>query len=268
MKRAATMLAVSLAISMIVVACASMQPGGRDLVARAVSTQGGADALAGVKTISAKATIRQWEPEQSAVAGGEMRLANDSTLVTVADVAAGTTRNEWVRNYHYPAPRTFTFSEIVTAEAGYVAGIDSSGRTKQSRESHLLALEMSRNPDRVAGAPSVTVGGVSYPAASYRTAGDQTLTVLFDPTTGLPARVRSLDYDNIWGDVTYDLVLADWQTVGGARIAMSRKYELNGRTVADVKLSETTVNTPIPADRLEIPGPFLAAARKPAVGQV
>ena len=219
-----------------------------------------------------------------------MRLANDSTLVTVTDVAAGTTRNDWVRNYHYPAPRAFTFSEIVTAEAGYVAGIDSNGRTKQSREANppahsmsglrlataqremlrespLLALEMSRNPDRVADAPSVTVGGVIFPAASYRTAGDQTLTVLFDPTTGLPARVRSLDYDNIWGDVTYDLVLADWQTVGGARIAMSRKYELNGRTVADVKLSETTVNTPIPADRLAIPGPFLAGARKPAVGQ-
>ena len=36
MKRAAMTLAVSLAISMVVVACASMQPGSRDLVARAV----------------------------------------------------------------------------------------------------------------------------------------------------------------------------------------------------------------------------------------
>jgi hypothetical protein len=126
---------------------------------------------------------------------------------------------------------------------------------------------MSRNPDRVAPASSVTIGGVSHSAASYR-AGDQTLTVLFDPATGLPARVRSLDYDNIWGDVTYDLVLADWQTVGGARIAMSRKYELNGRTVMDVKLSEVTLNTPIPADRLAIPGPFLAAAGRPATGKV
>ena len=183
-------------------------------------------------------------------------------------MATGATRTDWVRNYQYPAPRSFTFSEIVTAQAGYVAGIDSNGRTKQSREANppahsmsglrlaaaqrellrdspLLALEMSKNPDRVAGAPSVTVGGVQYPAVSYRTAGDQTLTVLFDPATGLPARVRSLDYDNIWGDVTYDLVLADWQTVGGARIAMSRKYELNGRTVTEVKLSETTLNTPI-----------------------
>src|SRR3979411_950343 len=103
MKRATT-LAVSLIVSMIVVACASMQPGGRDLVARAVSAQGGADALAAVKTISSKATIRQWEPEQSAIAGGEMRLANDSTLVTVTDVATGTTQSDWVRNFQYPAP--------------------------------------------------------------------------------------------------------------------------------------------------------------------
>ncbi|HMH77402.1 MAG TPA: MBL fold metallo-hydrolase [Candidatus Udaeobacter sp.] len=290
MKRAATTLAVSLAISTIVVACASMQPGGRDLVARAVSAQGGADALAAVKTVSYKATVRQWDPEQSASAGGEMRHGNDSTLVSVTDVATGATRNDWVRNYHYPAPRSFTYSEIVTAQAGYVAGIDSNGRTKQSREANppahsmsslrlttaqrellrespLLALEMSKNPDRVTSASSVTIGGVSHPAVNYR-AGEQTLTVLFDPTTGLPARVRSLDYDNIWGDVTYDIVLADWQTVGGARVAMSRKYELNGRTVTEVKLSEATVNTPIAADRLAIPEPFLAAARKPAVGQV
>jgi hypothetical protein len=253
MKRFSTTLAVSLAISMVVVACASMQSGGRDPVTRAVSAQGGADALDAVKTISYKATVRQWEPEQSAIAGGEMRLANDSTLVTVTDVAAGTTRNDWVRNFQYPAPRTFTFSEIVTAQAGYVAGIDSNGRTKQSREA---------NP------PAHSMSGLRLAAASYRTAGDQTLTVLFDPATGLPARVRSLDYDNIWGDVTYDLVLADWQTVGGARIAMSRKYELTGRTIMHVKLSETTVNTPIPADRLAIPAPFLAAARKPAMGQV
>ena len=108
MKRAAMMLAVSLAISMVVGACASMQPGGRDLVAKAVSAQGGADALTAVKTISYKATVRQWDPEQSAVAGGEMRLGNDSTVVTVTDVAAGATRNDWVRNFQYPAPRTFT----------------------------------------------------------------------------------------------------------------------------------------------------------------
>ncbi|HKC06071.1 MAG TPA: MBL fold metallo-hydrolase [Methylomirabilota bacterium] len=290
MKRFSTMLAVSLAVSMVVAACASMQTGGRDLVTKAVSAQGGADALAAVKTISYKATVRQWEPEQSAKAGGEMRLTGDSTVVTVVDVATGSTRSDWVRNFQYPAPRTFTFSEITAREAGYVAGIDSNGRTKQSREANppahsmsslrlataqrellaaspLLALEMSKSPDRVTSAPSVTVGGVSHPAVDYRVGG-QTLTVLFDPATGLPARVRALDYDNIWGDVTWDLVLADWQTVGTTRIATSRKYELNGRTVMDVKLSDVTLNTPIAADRLAIPAPFLATARPAAAAGV
>jgi glyoxylase-like metal-dependent hydrolase (beta-lactamase superfamily II) len=290
MKRFSMMLAVSLAVSMAVAACASMQTGGRDLVTKAVSAQGGADALAGVKTISYKATVRQWEPEQSATAGGEMRLANDSTVVTVVDVAKGTTRSDWVRNFQYPAPRTFTFSEIVAPEAGYVAGIDSNGRTKQSREANppahsmsslrlataqrellaaspLLALELSQNPERVTGASSVTVGGVSHPAVDYR-AGGHTLTVLFDPATGLPARVRALDYDNIWGDVTWDLVLADWQTVGTTRIATSRKYEMNGRVVMDMKLSDVTLNTPVAADRLAIPAPFLATARRAAAAGV
>ncbi|HEY7869158.1 MAG TPA: MBL fold metallo-hydrolase [Methylomirabilota bacterium] len=290
MKRAASLLAVVLIVSIVVGACASMQTGGRDLVAKAVQAQGGADALGAVKTVSYKATVRQWEPEQSQAAGGEMRLAGDSTVVAVRDMATGATRLDWVRNFQYPAPRTFTFSEIVTNEAGYVAGIDSNGRNKQSREANppahsmsglrltttqreilaaspLLMLDMFRNPDRIANAPNVTVGGVSYPAADFRTGGG-TLTVLFDPTTGLPARVRSLDYDNIWGDVTWDLVLADWQTVSGVRMAMSRKYELNGRTVMEMKLSEPAVNAPVAADRLAIPAPFLATARKPATGNV
>lgn len=290
MKRAVAMLAVSLAISMVVGACASMRPGGRDLVAKAVSAQGGADALAAVKTISYKATVRQWEPEQSAVAGGEMRPANDATLVSVTDVAAGATRHDWVRNFQYPAPRTFTFSEVVTAQAGYVAGIDSNSRTKQSREANppahsmsglrlaaaqrellrsspVLALVMSKSPDRVTPAPAATIGGARHPAVDYRV-GNQTFTVAFDPATGLPARVRTLDYDNIWGDVTYDLVLADWQAAGGARVPMSRKYELNGRTVMDVKLTEARVNEAIAADRLAIPTPFLTAAPRPATGTV
>ena len=62
-------------------------------------------------------------------------------------------------------------------------------------------------------------------------AGNYTFIVMFDPKTGLPARVRTLDYDNVWGDVNYDLVLSDWRTMGGVRIAASQKYELNGRVM-------------------------------------
>ena len=286
MKRAGLLLAVSL----IVVSCATMRPPGQELVARAVQAMGGAEVLAGVKTLSAKGTVRQWEPEQSMVPGGEMRFACESTFELASDAGTNATRIDWVRNFAYPAPRTFTFSEIVTPDAGYVAGIDSNGRTKQSldsnppahamsglrlatsqrelrRGSSLLYLEMLKNPDRVSSAGAVTVGGIAYPAVDYRT-GDQTLTVLFDPSTGLPARIRTLDYDNIWGDVTYDLVFADWQTVDGLRVAASRKYELNGRTVVDIKLTDGKVNAPLAAERLTIPAAFKTGASKPATGPV
>jgi hypothetical protein len=167
-----------LALVLIAASCATTSPPqGQDLVKRAVQAVGGADVLAGVKTLSEEGTVRQWEPEQSMAAGGEMRFANASTFVFLSDVANGATRIDWVRNFQYPAPRSFTFSEIVTPEAGYVAGIDSNGRTRQSLDSNppahsmsglrlaasqrelrrgstLLLLEMLKNPDRVSAVPT------------------------------------------------------------------------------------------------------------------
>lgn len=287
MKRAILILSVLL----VVVACATTQQRSPDpLVSRAVQAVGGADALNSAKTVSVKGTLRQWEPEQSIVPGGEMRLACDSTFEQVTDRSLGATRIDWVRNFHYPAPRTYTFSEIVTADAGYVAGIDATARNKQNLDSNPPAHSMSglrlattqrelgrtpnrvlrdllQNPDRGSSAGTITVGSVAYPALNYRS-GEYAYTVLFDPQTGLPARVRTLDYDNIWGDVTYDLVLADWRMVDGLRAPMSRKYELNGRPVAEVKITEIKRNVPVAADRLTIPAAFKASAAKPATGAV
>ncbi len=287
MKRAGLLLAVVLTAA----SCATTSPPqGQDLVLRAVQAVGGVDALAAVKTLSVEGTARQWEPEQSMTAGGEMRFANAATFVYTSDVASGATRIDWVRNFQYPTPRTFTFSEIVTPAAGYVAGIDSNGRTRQSLDSNppahsmsglrlaasqrelrrgstLLLLEMQKNPDRVSAVPDVTVGSVTYPAVAYR-AGEQTFTVMFDRGTGLPARIRTLDYDNIWGDVTYDMVLSDWETRSDLSMAQSRTYELNGRPVMEVKLTNIRVNAPIAAERLAIPDAVKATAAQPATGAV
>ncbi len=69
-----------LAIALVLVSCATMQPSGKALVSRAVQAMGGADALAGVKTLSTKGTVREWEPEQSMAAGGEMRFTCESVF--------------------------------------------------------------------------------------------------------------------------------------------------------------------------------------------
>ena len=282
MKRAAFLIAFLLTA----VSCATMRQETKTHVDRAVTALGGADALAGIKTMASKGTVRQWEPEQSMKPGGEMRFACDSTFEAVSDVSGRTTRVDWVRNFAYPAPRTFRYTEIVTPEAGYVVGIDSNGRTKQSLESTppahsmsglrltatqrevlrvspALLVDMQRNPSRLSPGGDVLVGNVSYPAVDYRVDG-QTFSVLFDRTSALPVRIRTLDYDSIWGDVPFDVVLSDWQVVDGVRIATMRTYELDGRKVAEMKLTESKLNAPTAADRFVIPDAFKTAASRPA----
>ena len=261
-----------------------------DPLSKGVAALGGADTLGASRTFLVKGTVKQWEPEQSVVAGGEPRLANESTFTLLTDLAAGTSRTDWERKYLYPTPRTYTFSEIVTPTAGYVAGIDSSGRTKQSQDSNppahtmsglrlatsqrealrsspVLLLSMSNARERVSPVADITVNGTAYPALEYKS-GEQALTVLFDRQSGLPARIRSLDYDDIWGDVNYDLVLSDWRAAGKLQVPGTRKYELNGKTVSEVQVSDVEANAPVPAERVAIPGALLGTAAKPATSKV
>ncbi len=276
--------------SLVVVSGATASPRSDNLVSKAVQALGGESALASIKTVAVKGTMRQWEPEQSVLPGGDMRLANDSTFEIVVDYGARASRTDVVKNFVYPFPRTYTFSEIVTPDAGYVAGIDSMGRTKQSMESNppahamsglrlattqremrraspMMFLDMLRNSDRVSDAPDITVGGVSYPAVNY-TANSQTFTVAFDSKTNLPARIRTQDYDNVWGDVTFDLVLSDWHQMGGRQVATSQQYQLNGRTIFERKITDVQTNVAVAADRLMIPAEVKASAPKPATGNL
>jgi len=270
--------------------CATSPQRNVDLVNRALDAMGGADSYARVKTIAVKGNWKQWEPEQSFAPGGEMRHANDATFETVADYGTRSIRVDWVKNFAYPAPRTFKFSEIVTPDAGYVIGREANALNKQSgdlkspahsmsglrltatqrelrRASPLLLLEMRNNPDRLSGSADIAIGGVSYPSVNYN-AGAYTYTVLFDPQTGLPARIRTLDYDNVWGDVTYDLVLSGWTNMDGIRVPVSQKYELNGRMITDVTLTEVTVNPAVPASRFDAPAEIKTGAAKPESGNV
>jgi glyoxylase-like metal-dependent hydrolase (beta-lactamase superfamily II) len=274
--------------------CATV-PSSENLVNRAVDAMGGAEALARVKTLSVRGTMKQWEPEQSFAPGGEMRFANETTFEAAGDFSAGAMRIDWVKNFSYPSPRTFRFSEIVTPAAGWVVGREANALNKQAadmqvaqinppahsmsglrlattqrelrRASPSLLLEMRNNASRVIAGTEIRIGGVNYPAVSYR-AGNDTFIVMFDPASGLPARIRTLDYDNMWGDVNYDLVLSDWAAVAGVQIAMSRKYELNGRTIADIRITDVIVNSTVAAGHFEPPAAIKAGAARPATGAV
>jgi len=255
----------------------------QSLVSKAADAMGGTSALSSIKTITTSGTSKWWEPEQSEVPGGEPRFSAEGKLDTLADVASRTTRYDYQKNFAYPTPRTFTYSEIVTPQAGYVIGIDSNGRNAESLKANPPAHSMSgyrlattqrertrgsisglvaamlANPDAVK--PAADVNGL--PAVQY-----QSFIVAFDPKTGLPERVRNLDYDNIWGDVNYDSVLSDWREFGGVKIPMKRSIQLNGRVVQEIQLTDVRFNQPIDQARLQIPAGVLANAAKPATGNV
>src|SRR2546423_8431328 len=162
------------------VSCASGPSRERDLVNRAADGFGG-DTWASVKTVAIQGTVKQWEPEQSEVPGGEMRFANEASFETALDRASRVGRTDLEKKFAYPAPRTYKFSEILTPDAGYVIGIDTTARNAQNLQmnppAHAMSslrlataqreqrrgainrpvLAMGRNPDPVQAAPRIVV---------------------------------------------------------------------------------------------------------------
>jgi glyoxylase-like metal-dependent hydrolase (beta-lactamase superfamily II) len=263
---------------------------GIDVVNRAVSALGGKAALAQVRTLTLKAQARHWEPEQSVIAGGEMRLAGDSTFVLSRDFKRHAARTDWERKLVYPGPREYKFTEIVAGNIGYVQGIDTTSPTKQAansnpsehamsdlraaaalreltRTSPLLLLNMQENPQKLARLPDESREGKRVNVVAYAW-GPYGFNVYFDAQTNLPARVRTVDTDSIQGDSTFDLVLADWRPVNGVKIAHQQSYELNGRQVADLRLSEVVVNPSLAPETFAIPEAIRAHAAAAATGKV
>ena len=282
MKRSLAFLSVS-----VLIACATPQTKEQSLVNRAVDAMGGPDRLGALQSVYVKGTLKQWEPEQSDVPGGEARFANESSYEIWQDRAQRASRADIERRFAYPAPRTFKYSEIVTPDAGYVLGVDSNSRNAQSQKMNppghsmsglrlaasqreglrgtvsALLLAMRTNPTQVRPALDMEIGNAAYPAATYGP-----FTIAFDAKTGLPLRIRTLDYDNMWGDVTYDEVLSDWRDFNGVKVAMNRKYELNGRMVQDVQLTEFQANPKVDPARFSVPAELRDGAAKPATGNV
>src|SRR5207247_5655231 len=112
--------------------CASPLTKEQSLVNRAVDAMGGAERLAAIKTVSAKGTSKQWEPEQSDMPGGEMRFASETSFDVLQDRSQRAARTDIEPRFASPAPRTFKFTEIVLPDSGYALAADSTRRHAQS----------------------------------------------------------------------------------------------------------------------------------------
>lgn len=177
----------------------------QDLVKQAVAAEGGADALRGLQRLAIKGEARHWEPEQSfrsMGAGGEPKVAGDSTFAVTWDIEKGMARTDWDRAMQIPGPVHKAFSEIVTPQLGSVK--DASGESAMSgirvathlreleRASPTLLLKALDNPRNVRALGDQKLGSKAYPAVVFID-GPTRFIILFDPTTHLPAAVRTRD---------------------------------------------------------------------------
>ncbi|HEX9178818.1 MAG TPA: hypothetical protein VF859_00355, partial [Burkholderiales bacterium] len=162
-----------------------------DPVKAAAEALGGAKALAGIRGLAVTGSITHWEPEQSLVPGGEPRLAGESTFVLSRDIPAGASRVEWVRKLVYPATREYKFTEVIAGGIGWVNGVDSTTRTRQSldsnppqhamsglrvaaalrelqRASPRLIADLLADPRAVSRVPDEELNGKMLPTVSFR----------------------------------------------------------------------------------------------------
>ena len=258
---------------------ASAQSGPLDLVKQGVEAQGGANAMRAIKTIALKGVAKHWEPGQSHSINGESRFLGDSTLTISADLTEpARVRWDWDRDMKYPAVERLKYTEI--SYPTYGAVIDDKGEVKpmsgirlaanlreRLRGFPLLLLPALDSPQSLSSIEDQKLGDQTLPAVAY-TEGPNKYIIMFDRTTKLPAAVRTRDEDNIWGDSNYDMVLSDWRTVGGVKMAHTRSHRLGDMEVQRLAFSEITTNTPIAPATFAVPEAVKAAAKPPATGNV
>ena len=277
MKNALLSFALLLAISQQLPVFA--QGNGSDLVQQAVAAQGGAGALRGLKSLGIQGDAKFWEPGQSFAAGGEPRFLGDATFSINWDLAAGRASMAWDRDHKYPEPPIkMKYTETVLPTLGYVTD-DKGGHAPMSgirvashlrelqRSSPLLLVKAMDESGKVRAAGTQRLGAQSLPAVSYADGGT-TFTILFDSASHLPAAIRTRDDDNIHGDSNYDLVLADWKAVGGAKIAHSLSYRVNDVEVAKLNYRSITANPTIAAATFAVPDAVQGKTKPPASGNV
>ena len=269
------------------------------LVERAVIAMGGEEALSKLRTIEIHGHEDVWEHEYSfsAMPNAEEREGSMAEFIVRRDLEANAARIDWnrdiVRLKFRPYPTLYKFSETLTGSTGYVDGVDSSTPTalakmvdppgspmssvrfittwrELTRESPRLLLEAFQTPIAVTPLDEVTVDDASFPAVAINVpvVGTQTeisdwqFIALFEPDTGLPVRIRTMDGDPIQGTTVFDMELSDWREIDGIRIPFKRVHTHNGRKLIETTYQEVELNPTLPDDCFEMPVSAYAATAR------
>ena len=251
---------------------------------------GGAKKLSEIVTLSVAGRHKHWDPQETPEPDVGNRLGGESRFTLSMDVAHERARYDWVRHRVAPMKRTFIYSEVFSDGLGYVLGEDNIVLSKQAKETNpslhtmsasrvianrrelhrmspRLLIEMKDHPDQLAALADETIDGKTLSVVSYKT-DDAEWIVLFGDD-GLPARIRTIDADGIWGDCNYDMILSDWREVDGVKFAFDQSFTLNGHEVQHIYIEDVVLNPVLGPDLFRIPKVVAdTAAKQKAPAQV
>lgn len=253
------------------------------LIARAIDQIGGAKKLADIATLSISARQKHWDPQETLEPDVGNRLGGESRFTMSMDIVRRRARYDWVRHRVAPMKRTFIYSEVLADNVGYVLGEDNIVLSRQAKEtspslhtmsasrvianlrelhrmSPRLLLDMQDQPEQLTALPDETIDGKTFWVVSWK-ADDAEWIVLFGDD-GLPARIRTIDADGVWGDSNYDMILSDWRDVGGIRFAFGQAFTLNGHDVQHIYVEDVVLNPVLGADLFRIPKVVAETAAK------
>jgi glyoxylase-like metal-dependent hydrolase (beta-lactamase superfamily II) len=253
------------------------------LVARAVEKLGGTKKLSEIATLSISARHKHWDPQETLEPDIGNRLGGESRFTLSMDIAHGRARYEWVRYRIAPMKRTFIYSEVFAGKIGYVLGEDNIVLSQQAKETNpslhtmsasrvianqrelhrmspRLLLEMQDHPERLSAMPDETIDGKRFAVIACK-ADDAGWIVLFGDD-GLPARIRTIDADGVWGDSHYDMILSDWREVGGVKLAFDQSFTLNGHEVQHIYVEDVVLNPVLGLNLFGVPAIVAETAAK------
>lgn len=91
---------------------AQSSPDPQRILQEAVAAMGGAEALAGLKTITASGRAKHWAPGESFETGGPPRFVGTASFLCSQDLVQGRSRTDWNRTFEFPFPHPQGYIEV------------------------------------------------------------------------------------------------------------------------------------------------------------
>ncbi len=225
-------------ISFITAALLAFSPAHLTRADNAVDFSGARD----LGTITIEATGQRFEPLHNVVPLGPPKHVSNYEIIVTWNPAARQAREEWALETYYPFPRKLTFSVDYDGNNGQRAGRDgfrpsTEGPVPPARIGAVFKDLWLSNPTVLMafadGAPD-KAGLLAAQGAEWKLA--------FDPESGLPREISTIEADPLEGSVVNSIVFSDWREVSGTPFPFKLEQFIDGRLLRRETRQAITVN--------------------------